>query len=70
MDRNNIIQIANEALLCQTIWIDEPDCMALESIILFAELIAKAKAEEIAIACERLPFGDTAQSFATWIREQ
>jgi len=36
----------------------------------FAELIAKAKAEEIATACERLPFGDTAHSFAIWIREQ
>jgi hypothetical protein len=26
--------------------------------------------ERIAEACERLPFGDTAQSFAIWIREQ
>jgi hypothetical protein len=36
----------------------------------FAKLVAKAKVEEIATACERLPFGDTAHSFAVWIREQ
>jgi hypothetical protein len=39
-------------------------------LINFAKLVAKAKAEEIANACERLPFGDTAHSFAIWIREQ
>ena len=27
-----------------------------------------AKLEAMAVECERLPFGDTAQSFAAWIR--
>jgi hypothetical protein len=36
----------------------------------FAKLIEKHKLNEVAAACERLPFGDTAQSFAVWIRQQ
>jgi hypothetical protein len=40
------------------------------SIETFAKLIEQRKCQEIAAKCEKLPFGDTAQSFATWIREQ
>ena len=29
-----------------------------------------AKLEAMAVECERMPFGDTAQSFAAWIRGQ
>jgi hypothetical protein len=36
----------------------------------FAKLVEQRKVNEIANACERLPFGDTSQSFAVWIREQ
>jgi hypothetical protein len=36
----------------------------------FAKLIEERKLKEVSSACERLPFGDTAQSFAIWIREQ
>jgi hypothetical protein len=36
----------------------------------FARLVANAKTEQIATSCERLPFGDTAHSFAIWIRKQ
>lgn len=36
----------------------------------FAAIAVRAKLEEIAKECERLPFGDTAASFAVWIRSQ
>ena len=36
----------------------------------FAKLVEQNKIKEIADKCEKLPFGDTAQSFAAWIREQ
>lgn len=29
-----------------------------------------AKLEQMAVECERMPFGDTAASFAAWIRGQ
>jgi hypothetical protein len=36
----------------------------------FAKLVEKRKVHEIAKSCGLLPFGDTAHSFAIWIREQ
>lgn len=36
----------------------------------FAELVAKAKAEELATALEKGPINDTAASIAIWIRQQ
>jgi hypothetical protein len=36
----------------------------------FAKLVEQNKINEIAAKCEKLPFGDTAHSFANWIREQ
>lgn len=36
----------------------------------FAAIAVRAKLEEIAKKCEQLPFGDTAASFAVWIRSQ
>ena len=45
MNREDIIQMANEALVCQQIWIDEDDSMALESVILFAKLVAAKERE-------------------------
>lgn len=52
MTREEIIQLANEALVCQQIWIDQPDCMELESVILFAQLVAAAEREACAKECE------------------
>lgn len=36
----------------------------------FADLVSKAKCKELADKIEQMPFGDTAASFAVWIREQ
>jgi hypothetical protein len=36
----------------------------------FAKLVEQRKLNEVAAACERFPFGDTAQAFAVWIRQQ
>lgn len=36
----------------------------------FAAIAVRAKLEELAKECERFPFGDTAASFAVWIRSQ
>lgn len=35
----------------------------------FAILIASAERERIAKKIEKLPFGDTSQSFAVWVRQ-
>jgi len=34
----------------------------------FAKLLEQHKVNQIADACAKLPFGDTAHSFALWIR--
>jgi predicted GNAT superfamily acetyltransferase len=65
MTQQDIIDMAEKAGIARVVAEVNIDIMQA-----FTELIAKAKAEEIAVACEKLPFGDTAQSFATWIREQ
>lgn len=36
----------------------------------FARLVEKRKCEELAKKIEAMPFGDTAASFAAWVREQ
>ena len=36
----------------------------------FAQLVEKRKCKELAAKIELMPFGDTAASFAQWIREQ
>ena len=39
-----------------------------EHLMNFAKLIAQAERDRIANKIEKLPFGDTAQSFAIWVR--
>jgi len=41
--------------------------IALEA---FAKLVEQRKCQELADKIEKMPFGDTAASFAVWIREQ
>lgn len=36
----------------------------------FAQLVITYDREKLAKKIEKLPFGDTAQSFAVWVREQ
>lgn len=47
MTREEIIKLANEAELCQTIWIEE-DCIEIESVIQFAKLVAEREREACA----------------------
>lgn len=48
-------------------WIDahEPD----DCLFKFANLVAQLERERIATSIEKLPFGDTAASFAIYVRE-
>lgn len=64
-EQDKIIEMARQAGMYQDLNVSWN-----QSIQNFAKLVSKAKVEEIATACERLPFGDTAHSFAIWIREQ
>jgi hypothetical protein len=52
MTREEIIKLANEAELCQSLWIEEEDCIELESVIDFAKLVAAKEREACAKVCE------------------
>jgi hypothetical protein len=54
MKQDEIIKLANDAELCQTIWIDDSDDEMVQSVIRFAKLIAKKQAEECEFLCEEL----------------
>ena len=41
-----------------------------ESLDKFARLIEKRKGEELAVKMSMMPFGDTAQSIARWLRDE
>ena len=42
----------------------------IEKLADFAAIAVEVKLEELAKECERFPFGDTASSFAAWIRSK
>jgi hypothetical protein len=42
----------------------------IDALKLFAVLVEQRKCYELAKQIEAMPFGDTAASFAVWIREQ
>ena len=47
----------------------EADWMCFsKDIIKFYQLAIQQERDRLAAECERLPFGDTAHSFSTWIR--
>lgn len=74
MTRDEVIQLANDALVCQQIWVDEDYSVELESVVLFATLVAAKKRndvlEEVAREFDKMKvFGDTAASFAIFVRE-
>jgi len=46
MQRDKVIQLANDAELCQTMWIEE-DCIELDSVVLFANIVADSKQVEM-----------------------
>ena len=66
MTRDELIELAKEAG-----W---PDSLVAPVIMAklkeFAVLVEKRKCNDLAKQIEAMPFGDTAASFAVWIREQ
>lgn len=77
MDREEIIKLAREAWLSdkEAEFITDFDeafisCTYLQDLTKFTELVLKQDREKLAKKIEKLPFGDTAQSFAVWVREQ
>ena len=63
MNRDDIVRMAQEANLVMYDY-DHP------SLERFAVLVAAAKCEELAKKIAEMPFGDTAESFAIWVRDQ
>ncbi len=67
MSPEKIIELANKAYA-----IDDGKPLhpsALFHLEIFANLVAQLERERIATSIERLPFGDTAASFAIYVRE-
>lgn len=65
MTRDDVIRIANDTELFLSIWIDEENSQEIDSIERFTDQILEEVAQEIA----KLPFGDTASSFAVFVRQ-
>ncbi len=68
MTKDEIIKLANDAELCQSIWIDDLDDEVVQSVIRFAKLVAEKERERISQKIAQLPFGDTAQSLSIWVK--
>ena len=66
MNREDIIRMARE---CHLIGMrPHLDGIYEESLERFAALVAAAEKNRLADAIEKMPFGDTASSFATFVR--
>lgn len=61
--KNEIIEMAVKAGIAKEVAEVNIDIMEA-----FAKLVEEAEKERIAKKIEQLPFGDTAQSFAIWVR--
>jgi len=55
MTQDEIIKLANDAELCQTIWIDDSDDEMVRTVIAFAKLVAAKEREACAKVCEAMP---------------
>lgn len=64
MTREDIIRMAQD-VYGECDWHES----ALIHLERFAALVAAAERERLAQSIEQMPFGDTAQSFATYVRE-
>ena len=51
MTQDEIIEMANQAELCQSIWIDD-DSLEIASLVAFAKLVAAKEREVCAKVCE------------------
>ena len=67
MTREDIIAMAREVGLPH--WYETEGVVNEELLIKFATLVAQLERERIAKKLEQLPFGDTAASFAIYVRE-
>jgi hypothetical protein len=67
MSPDKIIEMARETLVLTPY--ESTTGFNAENAIKFANLVAQLEKERIATSIERLPFGDTAASFAIYVRE-
>ena len=67
--QDEIIEMARQAD-CLHVNLTGDKAKALERLEAFAKLVEERKCQELANKIEKMPFGDTAASFAVWIREQ
>ena len=67
--RDELIAMAREAGFTVT-HIGDPIGTSYDMLERFAQLVEKRKCKELAAKIELMPFGDTAASFAQWIRDQ
>lgn len=67
MNREDIIAMAREVGLPH--WYETEGVVNEALLIKFATLVAQLERERIAKKLEQLPFGDTAASFAIYVRE-
>jgi hypothetical protein len=59
MTQDEIIEMANEAELCQCIWIDD-EGPEIASLVVFAKLVAAKEREACAKVCEEIYTGEEA----------
>lgn len=73
MTQDEIIEMARQAgAVSGKPTPDAPEIVFTQclDIYRFAKLVAEREREELADKIARMPFGDTAASFAVWVREQ
>lgn len=68
MDDEELIKLAKQ---CYLPWDQQTgEVLNYKNLVMFTKIIRFRERERIAKKIEKLPFGDTAQSFAVWVREQ
>jgi len=65
MTQNEIIEMAKEAGNFKSHALPEP---WIPFFVTFAKLVAEKERERISQKIAQLPFGDTAQSFSIWVK--
>ena len=75
MTQDEVISAARESGMVYRAFEDEfananTDGIDLQTMEAFVKLVEARKCKELAAKIEQMPFGDTAASFAQWIREQ
>jgi hypothetical protein len=72
MSPDKIIELARKIGICELTSKPKQDIhysLTIHEMQDFANLVAQLERERIATSIERLPFGDTAASFAIYVRE-